>query len=127
MATLKTTDAAGNAVSPVQTFSLDPPGNNRHNFAGYPNHLPTATEPDALFASGDTAYTYSTALEHRGDDDAVAPTTRSHRLIRKQIEVTPAPGQTPVVAQTHAVSATRRRFGCRRCCRPTTPTRRRRR
>ncbi len=60
VATLKTTDAAGTAISPVQTFSLDPPGNTRHNFMGFPNHLPTATEPDALFASGDSGYTYTT-------------------------------------------------------------------
>ncbi len=42
VATLKTTDVAGTAISPVQTFSLDPPGNTRHNFTGFPNHLPTA-------------------------------------------------------------------------------------
>ena len=55
----------------MQTFSLDPPGNNRHNFTGFPNHLATAAEPDALFASGDTAYTYTTSLTTGATHDAV--------------------------------------------------------
>ena len=100
VATLKTTDAAGKAISPVQTFSLDPPGNNRHNFTGFPNHLPTAAEPDALFASGDAAYTYTTALT-TGATTTLSTYDALHRLVRRQIAVTPAVGQTPVAAQTH--------------------------
>ena len=92
VATLKLTDAAGNAISPVQTFSLDPPGNNRHNFTGFPNHLPTAAEPDALFASGDAAYTYTTALT-TGATTTLSTYDALHRLVRKQIAVTPAAGQ----------------------------------
>ena len=85
VATLKTTDAAGTAISPVQTFSLDPPGNNRHNFTGFPNHLPTAAEPDALFASGDTAYNYTTVADHGRNHDTVhlrrlaPPDPQAHR------------------------------------------------
>ena len=103
VATLRTTDAAGNAVSPVQTFSLDPPGNNRHNFTGYPNHLPTPAEPDALFASGDANYRYTTALT-TGATTTLATYDALHRMTGRQITVTPAVGQTPVVAQTHDVS-----------------------
>ena len=103
VATLKTTDAAGTAISPVQTFSLDPPGNNRHNFTGFPNHLPTAREPDALFASGDSAYTYTTALT-TGATTTLSTYDALHRLIRKQIAVTPAPGQAAIAAQTHEMT-----------------------
>ena len=45
----------------MQTFSLDPPDNDRHNFTGYPNHLGTGGA-DALFDSGDANYTYTTSL-----------------------------------------------------------------
>jgi len=103
VATLKLTDAAGKALSPVQTFSLDPPGNNRHNFTGYPNHLPTATEPDALFASGDATYTYTTSLT-TGATTTVSTYDALHRMVRQQTEVTPVVGQTAVVAKTHQVT-----------------------
>ena len=125
MATLKTTDAAGTAISPVQTFSLDPPGNDRHNFTGHPNHLPTTTEPDALFASGDSGYTYTTTLT-TGATTTLSTYDALHRLIRKQIAVTPASGQAAITAQTHEMTyPTPVRMPTR--YRPTTPTRRRRR
>lgn len=102
VATLKLTDAAGNAVSPVQTFSLNPQGNDQHNFAGYPNHLPTAAEPDALFASGDANYTYTTSLT-TGATTTLSTYDALHRLINKQVSVTPAGGQA-VVAKTHQMT-----------------------
>jgi RHS repeat-associated protein len=100
---LKLTNAAGNALSPVQTFSLNPAGNNQHNFTGYPNHLPTATQPDALFASGDTAYTYTTALT-LGATTTLSTYDALHRLIKRQISMPPAPGQTAIPAQTQQLT-----------------------
>jgi RHS repeat-associated protein len=103
VATLKLTDAAGNAISPVQTFNINPAGNNQHNFIGNPNHLPTAGEPDALFASGDTAYTYTTALT-TGTTTTLSTYDALHRLVKRQISVTPAVGQAAIVAQTHQIT-----------------------
>jgi RHS repeat-associated protein len=103
VATLKLTDATGNAISPVQTVNLNPAGNNQHNFIGYPNHLPTATEPDALFASGDAAYTYTTALT-TGATTTLSTYDALHRLIHRQIKVTPTVGQNQIVAQTHQMT-----------------------
>ena len=102
VSTLKVTDAAGNPVSPVQTFSLNPPGNDQHNFSGFPNHLGTGGE-DALFASGDAAYTYATSLS-TGSTTTLSTYDALHRLVRRQISVTPAAGQTPVPVQNHEVA-----------------------
>lgn len=102
VATLRVTDGTGAAISPTQSFSLNPTGNNQHNFTGYPNHLGTGGQ-DALFASGDANYTYTTSLT----TGAITTSTTYdalHRQVKKVIAVTPAPGQLPIAAQTHQVS-----------------------
>ena len=100
--TLLVTDSAGHALSPEQTFDLNPSGNNRHNFTGFPNHLGTGGE-DALFDSGDTAYTYTTSLR-TGPTATLSTYDALHRLVRRSIAVTPAVGQLPITAQTHAMT-----------------------
>lgn len=97
--TLRLTDVAGNPLSPAQTFNVNPAGNNRHNFTGYPNHLGTGGN-DALFASGDAAYTYTTSLS-TGSTTTLSTYDALHRLVNRTISVTPAVGQLPVAAQAH--------------------------
>lgn len=97
--TLTATDAQGTAISPPQTFSLDPDGNNRHNFTGYPNHLSTATSGNVLFESGDAGYTYSTSLT-TGSTTTLTTYDALDRLVKRVVSVVPAVGAKPLVAQT---------------------------
>ena len=95
---LAITDANGNPISPAQTFDLNPAGNNRHNFTGYPNHLSTGGA-DTLFESGDADYLYSTALT-TGTTTTTTTYDALSRLTKRAVSVAPAVGETPLVAQT---------------------------
>ena len=103
--TLQVTDTAGRPLSPVQTFDFNPTlpapdSNARHNYLGYPNHLPAGGQ-DTLFSSGDADYYYSTGLT-TGHTTTISTYDAAHRLVKRSVSVVPAAGQLPITAQTHA-------------------------
>ena len=97
--TLQVTDANGTAITPAQTFDLDPSGDEQRNFTGYPNHLST-TGNDALFESGDTSYIYSTSLT-TGNTTTLTSYDALHRLVNRTVSVAPGVGKIPLVAVVH--------------------------
>ena len=101
--TVTVTDAQGNSISPAQTFSPNPDGNNRHNFTGYPNHLSTGSGGNALFESGDANYTYSTSLT-TGSTTTLSTYDALSRLTDRTVSVVPAVGEKPLVAQTQVAT-----------------------
>ena len=60
VASVATTDASNNVLGPVRMFSLNPAGNDDHNYTGYPNYSGATT--DELFASRNTTYRYTTEI-----------------------------------------------------------------
>jgi len=106
---LITVDASGAVVGPARYFSLNPPENSDdHNYTGYPNHLGGTT--DALFASGDRSYFYTTSISSCVVTRPPAPETcpgaplttlstydSQHRLIDRTVKA----GQVTVQRQTN--------------------------
>ncbi len=97
--TLKVTDTNGNQLSASQTFDLDPAGNNRHNFTGFPSHA----GPEALFGSGDAAYTYRTGIT-TGATTTISTFDALNRLVSRTFEVKQIATEPAVLAQTHAMT-----------------------
>ena len=80
--TLQVADGDGNLLSPTRTFDISPTGSN-HNYAGYPNHVST-TGSDALFASGDSGYRYTTSISTTASA-TISTYDSLHRLVNRQI------------------------------------------
>ncbi|GAA3611298.1 RHS repeat domain-containing protein [Microlunatus ginsengisoli] len=111
--TVMVTDGANNQLSPTQRFDLDPAlpatndhglpsANNRHNYTGYPNHLP-ANGKDTLFSSGDASYYYSAGLT-TGATTTVSTYDALHRLVQRTVGVAPPGSQQPILAQTQTMT-----------------------
>jgi RHS repeat-associated protein len=90
-------DAGGQPLQPTSTFDMDPPENtNRHNYAGYPDYV--STTEDALFASGDKDYRYTTQISN-GQLVTMSTYDAGHRLVAREIRVTGDTGQVAVQQQ----------------------------
>lgn len=97
--TLDVADADGDQLSPTRTFSMDPPGNLKHNFAGYPKYANPSR--DELFASADRAYEYSTRISN-GQTSTLSTYDAAHRLVSRKISAGTDAGD--VVLQQHALT-----------------------
>ena len=93
--TVTVTDPARADVLAPLHFIIDPPGNNRHNYTGYPNHVKTGS--DGLFNSGDFGYRYSTELSN--GTSTVEATYNSLHLLTTQKVYAATPGQGNVLNQ----------------------------
>ena len=94
---LTVTDEDGNQLGPTRTFNIDPPNNNEHDYAGYPNYL-SDTE-DALFDNADPTYRYSTEIS-TGQASTQSTYDSLHRLVERQVSVATDSGDVTVQDQT---------------------------
>ena len=100
--TLDVVGPDGKNLSPTRTFDIDPGDNNNgHNYTGNNGGYLSTTE-DALFQSGDTSYTYQTAIS-TGATSTLSTYDSAHRLVER--EITSHPGSsTPVVMQNQTLT-----------------------
>ena len=100
--TLDLVDAADNKLTATRTFDIDPPENDsNHNYAGYNTYV--VPGEDALFASADPDYRYTTKIST--DLSATLSTYDSaHRLVTREVRATDDPADDQITVQTQAMT-----------------------
>jgi RHS repeat-associated protein len=98
VSTVEVTDAHGNPVLPELRFDISPPGDDQHNYTGYPDY--NQNGPNGLFDSGDFGYRYTTALSD-GTSTVEATYNSLHLLVAQKVYVRP-PGGAQVLDQAQA-------------------------